>query len=149
MVHSTAIVPTSSSYFPHFRSNFDWIFQLPLTFLISIVVFQLHWFFPSSFKTFQLLQSLSNFICTFQPQPEISNFNLSNFISDFPASRFFQLSFPTTRIPKENIKCHQTTFTYNQTAFNSHIFYKIENTSLSTVSVLWLLEPFMSVLWTF
>ena len=46
--------------------------------------------FPTSVRTFQL-------------RPELFNFNLSNFISDFPTwnfptSRSFQLPFPTTRI---------------------------------------------------
>ena len=40
---------------------------------------------------------------TFQLRSELSNFNLSIFISDFPTSFSFQLPFPTTRIPPKSI----------------------------------------------
>ena len=36
---------------------------------------------------------------TFQLRPKLSNLNLSNLISDFPISRFFQMPFSSTRIP--------------------------------------------------
>ena len=45
--------------------------------------FQLLLIFPASVRTFQLHRVLSNFI-------------LSDFMSDFPTSRFFELPFPTT-----------------------------------------------------
>ena len=48
--------------------------------------FRWSWYFRTSARTFQLRRELSNFI-------------LSNFMSDFPSSNFFQLPFPTTRIP--------------------------------------------------
>ena len=43
----------------------------------------------------------SNFGCTFQLRLELSNFILSNFISNLPTSRSFKLPFSTTRIPQE------------------------------------------------
>ena len=44
------------------------------------IVNRLQLYFPTSAQTFQL-------------QPELSNFFLSNFMSDFPTSRFFELPF--------------------------------------------------------
>ena len=62
--------------------------------------------FPTLLSLFQVQFKLSNFIShlltsarTFQLRHELFNFNLSNFILDFPTSRSFQLPFPSTRIP--------------------------------------------------
>ena len=47
----------------------------------------------------------SNFGCTFQLRLELSNFILSNFISNLPTSRSFKLPFSTTRISKACLQC--------------------------------------------
>ena len=78
---------------------------------MKIVASQFHWFFPSKIKIVQLLQSLSNLSCSVQLHPELSNFRPNFPTSFFPISFwnfelksfqllvFFQLPFPTTRIP--------------------------------------------------
>ena len=103
LVHSKAIVSTSSRYFPHYCSKFDWIFKLPLTFLTSIV--------SNFIDSFQVHSKLSNFISRFPISFVLSNLSPNFPTSIFPISYrtfqllvFFQLSFPTTRIPKENTK---------------------------------------------
>ena len=61
------------------------------------------WKVSLKLETFQLQLNFSTSPRTFQLRPELFNFNLSNFISDFPTSRSFQLPFPTTRIPSKTI----------------------------------------------
>ena len=79
LVHSTAIVPTSSSYYPHYRSNFDWIFQLSLTFLTSLILSKFIQNFPTSLVLSNLSPKFPTSARTFQLQSFKFHIGLSNF----------------------------------------------------------------------
>ena len=66
--------------------------------------------FPTSERAFLLQFQLFNFTSNYSTLPrafqlrlELSNLNLSNVILNFPTARSFQLTFPTTRIPRETL----------------------------------------------